>query len=165
MKRPRVLNIVTPTRKKAVVALSRRCDLKAAKECLANEKVRSYIISKVGFTIRKEIKLMSTFQSVLRSELPDLKNFKWDMIYNELQQKAPIFLSFLLSATHTRVKRSNRIAVICVCTAVLLKYRFRDLNMVQKILSLMFYSCHASKEVKYNDLLCTNYYADLVKGI
>ena len=98
--------------------------------------------------VQSEIKLMCNFQSVLKSKSSDdLKHFKWEMIFDELQKKAPVFLCFMMSATKTRNPRSNRIPVICMCTAILLKYRFKQLNLVQKVISLLLYSGNCSKEV------------------
>ena len=66
-----------------------------AKECLSDKKVRNYILLSIGRDIRSEIKSLSTRQSVLCSQLPnDLRQFHWDMIYNELEQKAPVFCAF-----------------------------------------------------------------------
>ena len=142
------------TRKKAATAIARGSSMTLAKECLANEKVKGYIIKKVALMVQSEIKLMCNFQSVLKSKSSDdLKHFKWEMIFDELQKKAPVFLCFMMSATKTRNPRSNRIPVICMCTAILLKYRFKQLNLVQKVISLLLYSGNCSKEVSIS--ICT----------
>ncbi len=146
MKRPRVLNIITPTRKKAVAALSRRYDKKAARECLSNDKIRLYIVNKIGQIVRGELKKMCTSNSKFTCHSPeDLSQFNWNEMYDQLQQNTPVFLSIMESATQTRANRCNRVAVICA--AVLLKFRFQKINLVQKVVSLILYSGHASKEV------------------
>lgn len=111
-------------------------------------------MKQIGSTIRNEIRLMCNFESILQSKSSDdLKQFKWSMIFDDLQSKAPTFLSFLMSATKTRRLRMNRIPVVCFCTAIILKYRFNRLNLVQKIISLLLYSGNCSKEVSYNSSL------------
>ena len=40
-----------------------------------------------------------------------------------------MFLSFLMAATQIKALQSNRIAVICVCASIILKYRFKYLNL------------------------------------
>ncbi|XP_019861291.1 PREDICTED: uncharacterized protein LOC109589693 [Amphimedon queenslandica] len=139
---------VTPSRKDAVNAYARKSKRKIATECLADKKSRQYTLSSISRTIETEVKRMSSVNSILCSQSPDhLKFFHWDMIYNELQSKAPVLLQFLVSATNTKTKRKNRIAVICTCAAIILKYRYRNLNLLQKVLSLILYSSHCSKKV------------------
>lgn len=115
--------------------------------------IRKYdnIHSSIGRIVRTEMKKMSSVQSILCSQSPDdLKCFKWDDIYHELNEKAPVFLSILVSATKTRTPRSrDSQAVICMCVAILLKYRFKRLSLVQKIVSLILYTGHCSKKVCY----------------
>lgn len=136
--------------------------MSAAKECLENEKVKKYLLVKIGTMIKKEIKTLSSFDSILKSQsLDHLMNFKWELIINELQQKAPIFLSFLKVATKTHTKRANKDAVICMCVSILLKYSFKELNLVQKLISLILYWGHASKRLvtlgqNNNFIICNN---------
>ena len=121
---------------------------KLVSECFAHEKGRFYILLTVQRAIRAEIKMLSTVESILCSQSPDvLKSFDWNMIYEDLHAKAPVLLGFLLSATQTRTPRGNRSAVICVCVAILLKYRFKRLNLVQKVLGLVLYASSCSKKV------------------
>ena len=140
--------MITPKHQRAVKALARRSNMALSNECLADMKTREYTLSSIGRMIRTELKKVSSIQSVLCSQSnDDLKNFKWDDIYNELKHKAPVFLGVLLSATKTRCARKNQVAVICMCAAILLKYRFKRLSLVQKIVSLVLYGGHCSKKV------------------
>uniref|UniRef100_A0A1X7T9Q8 DUF6589 domain-containing protein n=1 Tax=Amphimedon queenslandica TaxID=400682 RepID=A0A1X7T9Q8_AMPQE len=132
-KRTDVMNIHTPSRKRALSSFSRGNDMAAIRECFQNQKIRPYIIRKVGQLIRKEIKALSCSNSILKSKSSaDLKQFRWNAIYNDLRDKAPFFLSIMESATKTRATRKNT---------------YRELNLVQKIISLILYASHASKEV------------------
>ena len=73
-----------------------------------------------------------------------LKEFNWDLLLSELSKYTPLLKSFLSSET-TRTPRSNTHAVIRMCTAILLHNRNRNLNLVQKIHSLILYSSYNAK--------------------
>ena len=140
--------MLTPNRKKAGKALARRSKRKLAGECLRDDKTRHSIILSLQKLIQTELKKLSSMQSSLLDQSPDtLKSFTWNAIYDELKKNAPIFLSFLMAATQTKTPRSNRIAVMCVCASVILKYRFKRINLFQKIVSLVLYAGHCSKQV------------------
>ena len=59
-----------------------------------------------------------------------------------------MLLSILLDATRTRVPRANLHIVIGTCVAILLKHRNPKASLLQKIVSLVLYAGHASKQVK-----------------
>ena len=80
----------------------------------------------------------------------DLKEFKWDRLHAELSDNAPTLLSILLAATKTRVPRPNAHIVVGTCVAILLKHCNPKMSLLQKIISLVLYAGHASKQV----LLC-----------
>ena len=77
----------------------------------------------------------------------DLKEFQQNRLHAELSLKAPVLLSILLDATKTRVPRPNSHIVIGTCVAILLKHRNPKLSLLQKIISLVLYAGHASKQV------------------
>ena len=116
---------MTPNRKHATKAMARKSKRKLASECLSDEITRKHILLSMNRIIQAEFKEMIKFESILCSLSPDhLKSFYWGMIYDELRLKAPVFLSFMMSLTKTKTPRKNRVAVICTCAAILLKYRF-----------------------------------------
>ena len=51
------------------------------------------------------------------------------------------------SNSHTRKPRTNRNAVIGMCSAILLKFRNSKMSMVQKMLSLILYAGNSGKQV------------------
>ena len=77
----------------------------------------------------------------------DLKEFQWERLHRELSLKAPVLLSILLDATRTRVPRLNLYIVIGTCVAILLKHHNPKASLLQKIVSLVLYAGHASKQV------------------
>ena len=67
-------------------------------------------------------------------------------------KKHPFFKSFWCQLLRPGLVK-NRVAVICVCTAVLLKYRCKKFNLFQKVLSLVLYASQCSKKVSLIELL------------
>ncbi len=87
-------------------------------------------------------------ESVLRSQSKDdIKSFSWDVLHLELATNAPTLVSILSAATKTRVARPNTKAVISTCAAVLLNHRNPKMSLLQKIISLILYAGHSSKQV------------------
>ena len=128
---------------------------KLVSECFAQKKGKFYIFQTIQRAVRLEMKTLSTTESILCSQSLDiLKTFSWSMIYKELETKAPVLLGLLLSATHTRVIHRNREAIVCICAALLLKYRFKRLNLFQKVLGITFYASSCSKKVNLILLSC-----------
>ena len=142
--------ILTPSRKKIVKAVARKSMQSMARECFKEPRSRAYLVKYVGMIVRNELKSMCSDKtnSVLRADPTiELKVFKWDTLLAELSQNAPVFLSLLHAATHTRRNRENKSAVIGLCAAVLIKHRFQKMNVVQKLISLILYAGHSGKKV------------------
>ena len=121
-----------------------------ARECLKDPVTRSHVLNQLGVIIRKEIKSMAsdTTGSILRSQcVDDVKSFTWRKVTNELAIYAPTLLQILKAVTDTKTERRNRDATIAVCASVLLKYRYQNMSFVQKIVSLILYTGHSSKQV------------------
>ena len=74
-----------------------------------------------------------------------MKTFRWKNLMSELSERVPVFISLLQSCTWTRNSYINQDAIIGICTAMLLKYRY--LSLVQKNLSIILYAGHSGKEV------------------
>ena len=75
------------------------------------------------------------------------KCFNWDNVINEFSQIAPTLLSLFELLTVTKSERPNRKCVIAMCISLLLKNRFAKACFIQKLISLILYSGHASKQV------------------
>lgn len=79
--------------------------------------------------------------------------FRWTDMMAELEQKAPLLLSFVQSLV-TRNDYRNKTKLgpshfpgICMAVAVILKERNREMRGLQGLLSLLMYSCHCEKQV------------------
>ena len=93
--------------------------------------------------------------SILRSQSAnELKPFDWNLLIEELTLHAPYLLNILTGITKTNTPRTNQSAIIGVCTAILLKHRYNRMSLVQKILSIVLYSGHASKQVTITHNSC-----------
>ena len=142
--------MLTPSRKRMGKAVARKSYKAVAEECWKSPDVRRYIMCQLGTLLRQELKKLCSdeTQSILRTQsLSNNPRFSWSAIYCEIQLHAPLLFNLLLSMTKTRQARSNRKAVICVCAAVLLKYRFSKMSLLQKVVSLILYAGHSSKQV------------------
>ena len=77
--------------------------------------------------------------SVLKQHLPkNLSEFTWDMLVEEAEVHAPVLLAVVNACTKTKTPRSNRLGIIEMCIAILLKYRYDKMCLVQKFYRLFF---------------------------
>ena len=142
--------VLTPQRKHLAKAVARQSKQTIAVESLKDPVTKKYILRIIGREVVKEVKRMASdkVESVLKSQNIDhLKSFHWDMLLQELSKFAPVLSSLFTSATKTRVLRSNTDAVIGMCAAILLNHHNSKMNLIQKIISLILYAGHSSKQV------------------
>lgn len=86
--------------------------------------------------------------SILKStKKADLSTFSWEILWKEMSTHAPTFSSILTECTKTRANKHNRQAIMGICAAILLKHRFSQMSLVQKILSIILFNGCASKSV------------------
>lgn len=138
---------MTPSRKRVGKALARRSKWSTVLELLKDAATKQYIVKKIGILVRRELMQMCSekVDSILSSQ--DLKAFSWKVFLAELSSNAPILLSILQSCTCTRKPRQNRDGVIGMCCAILLKFRYQKMCMVQKIISSILYAGNSGKQV------------------
>lgn len=141
---------LTPNRKRVTKAVCRGSKMKVVSECMKDSKMQNYTIQLIGRILRKEMTSLcsDSAKSMLREKTASaLTQFTWGRLYDELSVHAPTLLAVLESCTCTRKPRPNRTAVVGMCVAVLLKFRFQNMCLVQKIISLILYSGHSGKQV------------------
>ena len=122
--------------------------------------------------IHKEMTVMCSRKtnSILRKSTPEaMAGFTWESIMEELEAYAPTLLSILSGcvkvkrrvrkgfAKRTENKRQRRwkrksnrcaeTAVLGVCAAIIFRNRNMHMNLVQRIISVLLNSGHASKQV------------------
>jgi len=82
--------------------------------------------------VRDELKMCSySVKSVLKNS--SSLDFQWNDLLNELDIHAPILMTILNHATQTRHERPNRDGAKGICAAILLKFRYDEMSMVQKL--------------------------------
>ncbi len=117
-----------------------------------DSQVKTHIIDYIGKDLSNEVKSLSSDKSISilkDSDTDALKEFTWDALLCELHQNAPVLATLLCKATETRTPRENRNAIVEMCASIILKHRNSKINLVQKIISLILYAGHSSKEVCY----------------
>ena len=112
--------------------------------------MRKILIEKVGRTARLELTTMCSerVNSVLQRSSKDVYHtFEYDEIFAELEEHTPLLLAVFKSCTRTSKPRSNQKAVIVMCMAILLKYRYGKMSLIQRIVSVILYAGHSGKQV------------------
>ena len=148
-KKPRNYHL-TPSRKKVGKAVARGSKKQVIGECMKDSKMQMYTIQLIGQQLRNELTSLCSeaANSTLRNQSADaLRGFTWGKLHDELAARAPTLLTLLELCTYTR---KPRMAVIGMCTVLLLKFRFHKMCLVQKIVSLLLYASHSGKQVKLN---------------
>ena len=135
--------------------MARRSQKTIAVESMKDPYTRQVLMKLFGNQVHKEVRSMAAQSFLCSQSKDDLKEFKWDRIHAELSQKAPVLLNILLHATKTRIPRPNTHIVVGTCVAILLKHRNPKMSLLQKIISLLLYAGHASKQVCYRYQLRT----------
>ena len=155
-KRPKNFKL-TPNRKHLGKAVARRSKKTIAVQCLKDQDIRKYVLKLIEREVHNEVKALCSndADSILQQSDPEvLKSFKWNTLMSELVKYTPILKGLLESTGIPRRNRPNFDAVVCLCIALLARNRNQRMNLVAKILSLIMYAGHSSKEVShlYNKL-------------
>ena len=108
----------------------------------------NYIIIRISRILQSELRKLCSVDSLLKeNSTTAFQEFSWNNLIKEIQDHAPLLLSVMTACTKTRSYRPNRNSTIGMCIAMLLKYRYKNMCLVQKILSLVLYAGHSSKQV------------------
>ena len=141
---------LTPTRRHLGKAIAHGSKLSIALQCLKDKQIQKHIIRKISQLLRSEIVKLCSHEvgSVLRQQSREsLMGFTWNKIIEEASQHAPLLLELLKCCTSTKRPRANRHSVISMCIAMLCKVRCNDMSSAHKVLSIILYSGHSSKQV------------------
>jgi len=116
--------------------------------CFKDDKIKDHAVNKVASMIHDEIKKMCshTVNSILQ-RTSATSSFQWVDLINELEVHAPTLMTILNSATKTRCYRCNRSGVIGMCAAMLLRFRYSRMSLVQKLISIILYVGHSGKQL------------------
>ena len=129
-----------------------------SEQVMRHKRIKEGILRETGRIFRTEMKQLCKMNppSMLRdNSLDALTSFTWDAFVGELQERCPTLLQCLQQAT----KRKRRVSkarksyaiqdntVIGLCAAIIMRHRHVRMNLVQRIISLLLYSEHTSKQV------------------
>ena len=148
-----------------------RCNRKAiARQAVKDKVICSKVVKYLGDKIAREMKNMcaKSTNSILRSK--NFNEFKLSCVITEMESHAPITLSLLRSCltgrkpskasnqrrkgrTKSRIIEPDR--VVGICSAILLRGRSQQMNLLQHIVSTILYCGHASKRVRCSNIACT----------
>ena len=97
-------------------------------QCFGDVVIHNYVMKKLKRTLRAEVKCMcsSKVDSMLQKRsYNELKSFKWQKLISELEVNAPTLLSILNACTTgTQQPRENRVSVVGMCCAMILKLHY-----------------------------------------
>ena len=116
--------------------------------------VQKHVLKLVGKMVHAEVKKFcsDSADSILKRDSPQcIKTFTWDSFNTEISKFAPVLKSILQATGKMRMSKGNFNATVCVCVALLLQNRNPRMNLIQKIVALLLYGGHSSKQVR----LCT----------
>lgn len=152
-KRPRTF-LLTPQRKHLGKAVARRSKKAVAVECMKDDVVQKHILKLVGKMVHTEIKKFcsDSANSILKRDDPQcIKTFSWESFNSEISKFSPVLKGIFQATCKRRMSKTNFNVVLCVCVSLLLRNRNPRMNLIQKIISLVLYGGHSSKQV----CLCT----------
>ena len=73
--------------------------------------------------------------------------FEWNLLLREMSDRCPFLRDILVAVAKCANKSRNHIPPICLCYAILLQQRNRDLNLVQRINTVLLSEGNAKKHV------------------
>ena len=148
-KKPKLYSL-TPSHKTLGKSIARGRRYSLAMQAWEDPKTKQYILKLISITLKREISTMCSDKtnSLLRRQAPDsLEKFSWNELELELDQYAPTLSYLLRSCFATRVPRPNKTYMLCMCASLMLRNRRPAMSLLQKIISLVLYSGHCSKQV------------------
>ena len=141
--------MLTPTHKRFGKLLVRGGKSSIAAQCLCDLDCRKHVVAGIGRVLRSELATMCSkgFGSILRSSSAEnLKSFSWHQVVAEMQACTPTLLHLLQSCMRTKrgFYKYKQKTVIGFLVSIMCKYRCQ---LFQKMLSLVLYAGHSSKQV------------------
>lgn len=107
------------------------------------------LLDRVGALLKKEVQcLCSEKVSQLLTNLPKLSEFSWINYLEVIKSHAPFIVNLLLMILSGKKKKNedvNRITGLII--SIITCFKRNSLNIVQKIVSILLYAGHCSKEV------------------
>ena len=119
-------------------------------QCFKDTRYRIHAIEATGRLIHRELMKLCKDDSnsiLMSQDSAKLQTFSWSNVLDEAKIHCPSLLYLLRLLTITRTPRSNTDAIIGFILSILCKFRRPSMNLPQKIISLILYNGHSSKQV------------------
>ena len=104
--------------------------------------------------VQAEVKVLCSDRTnsvLLSKSKEDLCSFSHEKVYNELVPCAPTLLEILKACTgHCKASEPNCKQVICLCAVILAKQRRPSMSLMHRIISVILYAGHCSKQVSFH---------------
>ena len=155
--------IVTPTRRRICRPLIRRSYKSFAVNCLQNKSTRAVLVKRIGQELKGEVAAICSdrYNSITRqktkSAVKDFGHTK-KCLLDEIQDKAPTLLTLLKHCLSTKKPRKNTDAEIALIVSIMCKHRRPSACQMQRVISLILYAGHASKQVSVTAIIVMSTY-------
>ena len=138
----------TPSRKRSIRRLARRSYVSTVSALVNSPTTAQSVVSKLAIRIRAEMKDIScaSHASILWDSVEVAKQFKWETVKLELEQKTPTLLSLLSQLVG---RASERSPLICLLASMIIKSRHNHMGLLQKAVSIMLYGNGTAKQVRF----------------
>lgn len=115
--------------------------------------IKNLFLKEVDNQCTKLCARTSAEPSVLRvpsTQHKSLVEFRWDSILNEMKERAPDVLDFMVAVALPKLKGNDGRQVMPICTAysILMNVRCRELSLVQKMNAVLLGVGNATKRVR-----------------
>lgn len=151
--------------KTLVRSVARQSNKAIARQAMGHQRVREHVFHLLKREIQKDMSRLCARKSssMLRdTSVEALSCFTWDALCEELAVKGPPLLAILKACAEVKRRKQSSIkkkgsqlktrhcsdvAVIGVMAAVLLRHCNQDMNLVQRMVTLILYNSHCSKQI------------------
>ena len=106
------------------------------------------------FCIRKaqnDGRQLSVLHAKHKDTKQQLQEFTWVKLLEEMKQRAPDVLDLLCAISVPKLKETDKqVAPLCVAYGILLNNRWKELNLIQKIITTLFGVGNCTAKVHMN---------------
>lgn len=147
--------IVTPTRRRICRPLIRKNYKSFAVNCLRNKTTKKDVVECIGLELRSEVAAICSdrFNSITTQKSKSaIKNFShtYKSLLDEIRDRAPTLLTLLQYCLSTKQPGRNADAEIAFIVSIMGKHKRPSACQMQRVISLIMYAGHASKQVSVN---------------
>jgi len=139
--------VTTPARKRSIKRLARHNYKSLVSSMMKCSSTSTKMVSEIAQKIKTEMKDISSeyHDSILLDTLEAVKNFSWETVLLELQNKMPTLMDLLMKLV---INPSKKKPLLCFLASQLLKQQYQKLGLVQRAVSVLMYGNGTNKQVK-----------------